>query len=388
MRAPHSYTGEDVVEIQCHGGPILLQKICNILMAQGARLAEPGEFTRRAFLNGRLDLAQAEGVLDTIRAKTQAGLRLAQELLQGRLSNEVRSLQSTLTGLLARVEAGIDFVEEDIAFVREEEVQAQVSESIAHLERLLATWDSGRLLREGAKVVLVGRPNVGKSSLLNVLLRFDRAIVTSTPGTTRDTLEETLTIEGVQVRLVDTAGLRPTDDPVEAEGVRRTQGTMDDADLLLVVLDGSAPLSVEDRGILDETAGKHRLVVINKNDRPQELSEADRRGIETAAPSVVIGTSAQTGTGIDDLRRAILQALPCFLESREAVVVTRLRHRDALDRARESLQHAQQGACARVSAEFLSVDLRAAVQALGELTGDVTTEDLLNRIFSDFCIGK
>ena len=388
MHAPHSYTGEDVVEIQCHGGPILLEKICSLLVSQGARLADPGEFTRRAFLNGRLDLAQAEGVLDTIQAKTQAGLRVAQELLQGKLSEDVRNVQNILTGLLARVEAGIDFVEEDIAFVTENEVQTQVTESIAHLDRLLATWDAGRLLREGAKVVLVGRPNVGKSSLLNALLRFDRAIVTSTPGTTRDTLEETVTIEGVQIRLVDTAGLRSTEDPVEAEGVRRTQGTMEEADLLLVVLDGSAPLSVEDRGILEETTNKNRVLVINKIDRPQAWSEPERRGIESAAASMVVGTSAQTGSGIDRLRRAIREALPSCLESRETVVVTRLRHRDALERARDALRHAQEGAQARLSAEFVSVDLRASVQALGELTGEVTTEDLLDRIFSDFCIGK
>ncbi len=389
MRAPHSYTGEDVVEFQCHSGPMLLRRLCEGLLAQGARLAEPGEFTKRAFLNGRLDLSQAEGVLDTIQARSEQSLRLAHELMRGRLSSEVQSIKERLTGLLAHLEAGIDFVEDDIAFVTSEEVRMTLDESFAALTRLLRSWDGGRLMRQGAKVAIVGRPNVGKSSVLNALLETERAIVTAIPGTTRDVLEESVTIDGLVIRLVDTAGIRESLDPVEREGVRRSHEAAGDADLVVVIVDGSESLSQGDREILSLTRNQRRLVAINKVDQPERLTAAELQeftaGLPQTAPPRL---SALTGMGLEALRRAIVQALPASLEPSEGPVVTRLRHRDAIARAYDALHHARCSINENLSAEFLAVDLRAGIQALGEVTGEVTTDDILDRIFSEFCIGK
>lgn len=387
MRAPHSYTGEDVVEVHCHGGRLVVNRTCDWLVAGGARLAEPGEFTRRAFLNGRLDLSQAEGVLETIQARSDESLRLAQELMRGALSAELNPLAESIAGLLARVEAGIDFVEEDIAFVSEQELLEGLDRTTIAINRLLSTWEEGRILRNGAKVVIVGRPNVGKSSLLNALLRSDRAIVTPIPGTTRDVLEEQALIEGIAVRLSDTAGVRKSEDPIEQEGIRRTGLALEEADLVLVVLDGSEELCVEDEEILRQTEQRRRLMIINKCDRParwgcERLSRLlDERSVVTL--------SARTGENLDGLRRQMAQALvPRSLEAREGVVITRLRHRQALERASEALHGAIESVTGRLAPEFLAADLRAALDSLGEVTGRVTTDDILDRIFSEFCIGK
>ncbi len=393
MRAPHSYTAEDIVEIQCHGGPLVLERICQAAIRGGARLAEPGEFTKRAFLNGRLDLAQAEAVLDTIRAKTAGGLRLAQEQLRGTLSREIDGIRETLIGLLAHIEAAIDFAEEDIVFIQPEPLLDGLTGAMAAVARLAATAEEGRILREGAKAVIIGRPNVGKSSLLNALLRSDRAIVTPTPGTTRDVLEEMLNIRGIPVRLVDTAGLRETDDPVEHEGVRRTRQSMAEADLLLLVLDGSAPLTAEDQALLRQHADKTRLVVINKTDLPIRLDapELDRLAVRDpqVPASSTVWISVRTGAGLDDLRDAIRRMLlRADFEPGEAAVITRLRHRASLTKAGEALAAAIESVQGKLSGEFVAMDLRAAVDALGEITGAVTTEDILERIFRDFCIGK
>ncbi len=358
-------------------------------MAIGVRLAEPGEFTKRAFLNGRLDLTQAEGVLDTIQARTEASLRVAQELMRGRLSSEVEVVQASLIRLLAQIEAGIDFVEEDIAFVTPEEVTNALAAALRGVNKLLDSWEAGRLLREGTKVVLVGKPNVGKSSLLNALLKADRAIVTPIPGTTRDVLEETIAIEGIPIRLVDTAGVRETLDPVELEGVRRTRQSIDDADVVLVVLDGSAPLDDDDRRVVEQSGTRRRVFVMNKADCAHRWSDEARTVLQSDPPqAAIVTTSARTGLGIEVLRRAIVQSLPRGMEAAQEVFVTRLRHREALGRAREALLHAQDAVADRLSSEFVAMDLRAAVSTLGELLGEVTTDDLLDRIFSEFCIGK
>src|SRR2546422_622975 len=306
MRSPHSYTAEDVVEIHCHGGPLVLQTVCEAVMRRGARLAEPGEFTKRAFLNGRLDLTQAEAVLDTICAKTVGSLRIAQAQLRGTLSKEIDRMRDTLIRLLAHVEAAIDFTEEDITFIQPQELTAGLQQTLAEIARLVDSAQQGRILREGVTAAIIGRPNVGKSSLLNALLKSDRAIVTPVPGTTHDVLEEVLNIRGVPIRLLDTAGVRHTDDPVEQEGGRR-------------------------------------------------------------------------------IRTMILR--PDF-EPGEAAVVTRLRHQAALVRAHEALTGAAGSVEARLSGEFVAVDLRAAIDALGEITGAVSTDDILDRIFREFCIGK
>jgi tRNA modification GTPase len=389
MRAPKSYTGEDVVEFQCHGSALILRTICEALARAGARLAEPGEFTKRAFLNGRLDLAQAEAVLDTIRARTASGLRIAQEQLRGALSKDLEAIREPLIRLLAHVEAGIDFVEEDIALVPTAELLAGIRTAHDAVGRLLAHSREGRILREGVTAAIIGRPNVGKSSLLNALLRTDRAIVAAIPGTTRDVLEETLNIRGIPVRLLDTAGIRQTDDPVEQEGVRRSEAAIEQADLLLIVLDASTPLSVDDRRLLDRhlaNRDKARVVILNKTDLPCRLDKPITAPDEHSA---VVHLSAKTGEGLDELRDRIrtLFVRPDF-EVRETALVTYLRHQAALQRALEALTAGLASVETAAAGELIAMDLRAAIDALGEITGAVSTDDILDRIFRDFCIGK
>lgn len=392
MRAPHSYTGEDVVEIHAHGSPLVLQTVCEAALRRGARLAEPGEFTKRAFLNGRLDLTQAEAVLDTIRSRTASSLRLAQEQLRGALSREVNRLRDSLIRMLAHIEAAIDFTDEDITFLPAPELLTGLKQAGADIARLIESSQEGRILREGVTAAIVGRPNVGKSSLLNALVMSDRAIVTSVPGTTRDVLEEVLNIRGVPVRLLDTAGIRQTADPVEQEGVTRSRTAMEQADLLLIVLDGSLPLGEEDRTLLSPPTGKKRVIVINKADLPCALDDTAVSALIEQAPAqttAVVRLSAKTGEGLDGLRdriRALI--LRADFEPSEGAMVTRLRHRDALARAHDALGQAEGSVQAGLSGEFVAMDLRAALDALGEITGVVTTDDILDRIFSEFCIGK
>ncbi len=390
MRGPKSYTGEDVVELQCHGSMLILQTICDALVRAGARLAEPGEFTKRAFLNGRLDLAQAEAVLDTIRARTAGILRIAQEQLRGALSHAIGAVREKLIGLLAHVEAGIDFVEEDIAFIPTAELTAGLQQAYEAISSLLAHSREGRILREGVTAAIIGRPNVGKSSLLNALLKTDRAIVTHIPGTTRDVLEEVLNIRGIPVRLLDTAGIRETVDPVEQEGVRRSRAAREQADLLLIVLDGSSPSTEEDRTLLQKAGSdpdQARLVIVNKTDLPGRL---DLSILPSAGPDCAVARiSARTGDGLDDLRDQIRTLLlkPDF-EARETVLVTHLRHQAALQRTLDALVAALASVEAKVAGELIAMDLRAAIDALGEITGAVSTDDILDRIFKEFCIGK
>ena len=392
MRAPHSYTAEDVVEIHCHGGPYVLQALCESVQRGGARLAEPGEFTKRAFLNGRLDLAQAEAVLDTIQAKTAASLRLAQEQLRGGLSQEINRLRDGLVQLLAQVEAAIDFTEEDIVFIQPQELTGRLREVGAAIARLADTSREGRILREGMTVAIVGRPNVGKSSLLNALLHADRAIVTPIPGTTRDVLEEVLNIRGLPVRLLDTAGVRQTEDLVEQEGVRRSRAAMEQAELLLILMDGSLPFGDEDRELLALHPDKKRLLVITKSDLPCRVPDASVPACFKAQPAgtdAVVRISALTGAGLDGLRDAIRRTvLREDFEPGDSAVVTRLRHQTSLQKAREALANAAESAEGKLFGEFVAMDLRAGLDALGEITGAVTTDDILDRIFRDFCIGK
>jgi tRNA modification GTPase len=384
MRAPHSFTAEDVVEIHCHGGPLVLQSLCEGLVRRGARLAEPGEFTKRAFLNGRLNLTQAEAVLDTIRAKTTGSLRIAQEQLRGALSKEVDRMRETLIGLLAHVEAAIDFTEEDLAFVQPDELARSLRQTKTEVSRLAKTYEEGRVLREGVAAAIIGRPNVGKSSLLNALLGADRAIVTAVPGTTRDVLEEVLNIRGIPVRLLDTAGLRETDDLVEHEGIKRSRAAIDQAELLLVMLDGSFPLSAEDHHLLALGPDKTLVVVVNKTDLPSRIHDS-----ELAEFKSVIRISAKTGAGLEDPRDTIRGVVGRGgLEPGEAAMVTRMRHRTSLVNAESALAKAIESVTAQLSGEFIAMDLRGALDALGEITGAITTDDILDRIFREFCIGK
>ena len=384
MKAPRSFTAEDVVEIQSHGGALVLEMVCTVCIESGARMAEPGEFTKRAFLNGRLDLSQAEAVLDTIRATSSIGLHIAQRHLRGDLAREVEQARTSLLTVLAHVEAGIDFVGEDISFLQRDELARIVREACAVVQSLEATAQEGRILREGACVVILGRPNVGKSSLLNRFLREERAIVTAIPGTTRDVIEESIDLDGVMIRLVDTAGVRDTDDVVEQEGIKRTRAAQDEADLLLVVVDGSAPLTSDDWQLLSTVRDRKHVVVMNKAD----LTMAMEAGIALVDhPTYVV--SAKTGLGIETVKAALrAQLVSGGFDTTESVMVTNVRHRDALRRASDSLSQALESVQCGMAGELVSIDVRAAADALGEITGAITTDEILGRIFSQFCIGK
>jgi len=387
MKAPRSYTGDDVVEFHCHGGPLILRLGLEALLQSGARLAEPGEFTKRAFLSGRLDLAQAEAVMDLITARTEAGLRVALEQLRGALSEELGRLRDGLVRLLVEVEAGIDFSDEDITFISAQGLTSGVMAARDRIAQLIRTAEDGRILREGVTVALVGRPNVGKSSLMNALAKADRAIVTAIPGTTRDVLEELVNVRGVPVRLLDTAGLRETLDVVEREGVRRSHDALARAELVLAVLDGSEPFCEEDRRLLESAKGKATVVVVNKSDQPTGLDLRTLPGI--TEKTRLVHTSAMTGAGLDDLRDAIRDAvLTQGLESREGLFITHLRHRGALERAETALDQVLRSIECGMAAECVAADLRGAVNALGEIIGATTTDDILARIFKEFCIGK
>ena len=392
MRKPRSYTGEDVVEIQTHGGAWILQATCHGLIQHGARLAQPGEFTKRAFLNGRLDLTQAEAVLDTIQATTSRSLQAAQSLLRGSLSTEIDTLRERLIQVLAHVEAGMDFAEEDITFIQASEVQQALTDTQRVVEQLIASYEEGRLIREGIKVAIIGRPNVGKSSLLNALLKLDRAIVSDQPGTTRDVIDESLNVRGIPLRLLDTAGLRPTQDRIEGEGIRRTEDAIAEADVLLLVLDGAEGITEEDRAVYETYGSRRHLLVMNKMDLPESrtfspLPPGEGQG-EGEVPEFV-KVSAKTGEGLDHLT-SVIQSI-CLKEGLEAtpsVLVTRLRHKTILEQAHRSLQEAMRSLERKESGECVALDIRAALDALGEITGAVSTEDILERIFQDFCIGK
>jgi tRNA modification GTPase len=381
MRAPATYTREDVVEINCHGGMVPLWRTMELLVAAGARQAEAGEFTKRAFLNGRIDLAQAEAVMDIIRAKTDLALRAASEQLQGGLSAEISTLRDRLISIIASVEAEIDFPE-DVESVSGKKLEKDISLVLDGTNGLLSSASFGRILRDGFATAIVGRPNVGKSSLLNALLRQDRAIVTEVPGTTRDVLEEYVNVAGVPLRVLDTAGIRHSHDVVEQEGIRRSLAAMGSADIVLVVLDGSQPLTPEDRLVLDKVNGKNAVAVINKSDLPQKLEAMGQ-------PAARVAVSCRTGAGLEDLRKSIADMVKKgTITSREHGWVVNQRHKTALEQTKESLQRALEAITSGLSPEFIAVDLRGALDSLGLIIGATYTEDILERIFNDFCIGK
>ena len=393
MHAPRTYTREDVVEISAHGSPLALRRILEVALAAGARAAQPGEMTLRAFLNGRVDLAQAEAVMALINAETDAGHRLALRQLQGELSAEVASARRQALEALIRIEASIDFPEEEVPPPDPTELAALIAGAQEGVERLLAGADRGRVLREGLRVALVGRPNVGKSSLLNALLRTERAIVTPVAGTTRDTVEEKALIGGLAVQLVDTAGLTPSDDPVERIGVERSRAAAQAADLLLLVLDGSEPLTPLDATVATElqTLGqadtsRPAILVLNKADLPHQLSDESAQALWPDAP--LVATSTVTGSGLASLEGQIAAlALGGAAQAGDALVSS-ARHKDALRRGVEHLQAARATLADGLPLDFVAIDLRSALEALGEITGETATADLLDRIFAEFCIGK
>ncbi len=388
MRAPRSYTREDVVEIHGHGGIVPLRQVLELCIAGGARLAEPGEFTKRAFLNGRLDLAQAEAVLDVIRAKTGDGLRLAVSQLEGRLSQEITSFREELVRVLAEIEAGIDFPDEDIPEQTIDEVIEKLKALARACGRLLEKAETGRIYRDGLATAIVGKPNVGKSSLLNALLRENRAIVTAVPGTTRDVIEEIVSIRGIPLRLLDTAGLRETEDVVERIGVARSREAVARADLVILVLDASTGIEDEDRAVFELVKGKRLVAVVNKVDLAPEGLAEDTVAEMTGAEAVV-RTELTAGRGLEELENTIAELVLGGRVIRDnSIYITNERHKASLLQARRHLLEAVETLEQRLPLEISAIDVRAALEAFGEITGATVTEDVLDRIFADFCIGK
>jgi tRNA modification GTPase len=383
MRAPRTLTREDVVEITCHGGLLPAKLVLDTVLENGARLAEPGEFTRRAFLNGRIDLAQAEAVTDLIHARTELALAAANEQLAGKLSQRINLLRDEMIKTLAHVEAHIDFPDEDIAPETRQQLIGRLERGVEFMEELLRTSREGQILRRGIRTAIVGRPNAGKSSLLNQLLGRDRAIVSPIAGTTRDTIEETANVRGLPVVFVDTAGLREAGDEIEAEGIRRSHEALEKAELILQVLDGSEPLTREDERQLNESHDKKRILVRNKIDLPARLS------LPSSTSATVVEVCCLSGKGIEALKDAIKEKMWAGeIRAEMLQVMINSRHQEALGRARTATQRTIDALKADETLELVAMDLRIATNAVGEIVGKTTTEDLLDSIFSQFCIGK
>ncbi|MEK6528695.1 MAG: tRNA uridine-5-carboxymethylaminomethyl(34) synthesis GTPase MnmE [Nitrospirota bacterium] len=409
MKAPHTYTKENIVEINCHGGPVPLRRILALVLKNGARLAEPGEFTRRAFLNKRIDLAQAEAVLDVINSLTEQSRKTAVEQLSGGLSKKTESIREGLLSIITIVEAYIDFPEEEIEFPALKEMKKTALSIRKSLRQLIESSQYGMILRDGLKTAIIGRPNVGKSSLLNALLEQDRAIVTEVPGTTRDIIEDYLNIHGLPVKIMDTAGIRKVEDIAEKEGVKRSHKAMKDADLVLIVLDGSESLHDTDKQLISKSDPKNTLFVINKADLPQKIKSKTievkyskthtKEHKESTPPHTPLTTggrgdfqivkiSALKGKGIKELKNKIVEVALQGSPANAAVTVTNIRHVHVLKRTLKSVDSFIKEIDKKTSPEFLSVELREALDAIGEITGATTSEDILNKIFTNFCIGK
>ncbi len=385
MHAPHSYTGENMVEIIAHGGPVPLQAIMDLLLDRGVRLAEQGEFTRRAFFNGKMDLAQAEAVVDVIEAKTQKGLRLALDQLGGSLSRFIRESSEKLWEVLAYCEASIDFPEDELDGFTLEDVEQYLDRVEKDLEKTLETYSRGRALREGVRTTIIGRPNVGKSTLLNALLGEERALVTSVPGTTRDSVEELINLDGIPLRLIDTAGLRETEDEVEKLGVDRTRKLLERSDLILAVLDSGSGFTAEDEKMLATIPQEKSLVVVNKIDLDESI---DLTGVREHFPeNEILFISALEGRGLERVRQAIKERI-IGSEKEEGFWVSNLRHERALKEALKSVKAAREGWKSGVTMDLAVVDIRGALHHLGQITGETINQDISREIFSRFCIGK
>lgn len=387
MRGPHSYTGEDVLEIHCHGGVLLSKTILTAVLSVGGRPAEAGEFTRRAFLNGRMDLSQAEAIADLISARTEGALGAALSHLKGDLRGTVETWIEDMTSMLTELEAAIDFTEDIEDLPAPDTLSGRLRSLADDFRVLAATYDRGKILREGAAVVIVGRPNVGKSSLLNRLLGERRAIVTAIPGTTRDFIEESIDLLGIPVRITDTAGIRAAESDIEQAGIDLVWERVTEADAVIALLDGSEPLAPEDLEILNKIQGKSIVPVINKADLPHILGEDDIRRIVSEQPTWI---SAKQGTGLDDLKAAVYRHIAGGQSDTgtPAMIITALRHRLAMEKAALYLSQAADGATQGLSPELIASDIREALDGLKEIGGQVTQDDILDRIFSTFCIGK
>lgn len=386
FRAPHSYTGEDVLEISCHGSPVVLRQVIDRVLVMGARLAGPGEFTLRALSNGKITLSQAEGVRDLIDARTDAGARQAARQLKGELSVRLQRSKDRLVDMIVLLESTLEFVEDDLPVLERKRLKDLFAELVADLRALADTFKVGHLLRDGLRIAIVGRPNVGKSSLFNRLLASDRAIVTDVAGTTRDTLTEPINLNGIPVLMTDTAGVRESPDRIEKIGVERTRRAMADADLLLVVVDGSVKPSDEDFDILAQAQDAPHIVVCNKSD-VATFTRVVLQPSTSNAPAVV-EVSAITDQGLDQLQAAILSAFGLVETSDTGLLITDARHYDLLRRALAELEWSAELLGEEVSEELILVGLHDGLQFLGEITGETTTEDILSRIFATFCIGK
>jgi len=385
MRAPRSFTCEDVAEIQCHGGTLIIEQILALVLSSGARLAEPGEFTRRAFLNGRIDLLQAESVIDVIRGKTEAAVSVARQQSNGSLSAALLEIRNHVRHALALVEAYIDFPDEDIGEGDSSQLFDQLAVAIKRTDSLIASYEEGKVIRDGVSVLIAGKPNVGKSSLLNTLLKEKRAIVTSVPGTTRDLIEEIVNINGLPVRLLDTAGIRITEDLVEREGVRLALERIPAADLILFILDASKPFDNDDKFVAESICDGNAIIVFNKSDLPRLLELPVNL---QSLPTISVSTSS--GEGIDALKGAVSESFlhgKC-IDSREYTLLTRARHRDALQSVSIILGSLYRSPGKLSCGELIAIDLREALDLLGQVTGETTPDDILDLIFSQFCIGK
>lgn len=385
MKGPRSFTAEDVVEVNCHGGVVSTGRVLEEIIKAGARIAEPGEFTKRAFLNGRIDLSQAEAVMDIIRAKTDLSMKSAVMQSSGALSKEIGKLREYMLNTLALIEYSVDFTEDD-----EEpdetipiRVQEQLTVAIKDMNKLLEGANEGRIIRDGLKLAIIGKPNVGKSSLLNCLLKEKRAIVTDIPGTTRDIIEEFISLDGIPVKITDTAGIRETEDEVEKIGVERSREKIDEADLIVLMLDSSHPLEIEDREIIDKVKNKKYVVLMNKNDLEKKISDEDIKDLKN-----VIYISAKTGFGIDELKEKVKELFFNGEVDSESMIISNNRHKQALYRALENCQEALDRVKSNEYLDLISIYVTSALKALGEITGSELEEDLINKIFSEFCVGK
>ena len=381
FKAPQSFTGEDVIEISCHGSPVVLRRIIDLSLKMDARLAESGEFSLRALANGQMNLSQAEAIRDLIDAQTTASARQAVRQLRGELSNQLQPLKDKLLSVIVVLESALEFVEDDLPSFQNENIKKQLNEVVKELSRMAATFQSGKLLREGIKVALVGRPNVGKSSIFNALIGHERAIVTEIAGTTRDHLHEKLSIKGVPISVIDTAGLRNTSDTIESIGVERSRRVMADADLVVVILDGSQNLTAEDKEIITLSEDITRLFVVNKNDLPQCLS-----GLNGNFHTIKV--SAKSGLGIEELKEAMIEPFTPNDFENSGFLISDARHYDLLLRAQSQVESSVNYIEQKMSEEIVLIGLHNGLKFLGNITGETTTEDMLTQIFSTFCIGK
>lgn len=387
MKGPKTYTAEDVVEINCHGSMVSLRKTLALVLRKGARLAEPGEFTKRAFLNGRLDLSQAEAVIDIIKAKTDRSFDVAMSQLEGALSLRVTEIRQKLLDLLVDITVNIDYPDEDIEELTYDKIEENILLIGEMIEKLLSTADTGRMIREGIRVAIVGKPNVGKSSLMNSLLRETRAIVTEIPGTTRDTIEEAISIRNIPVYLVDTAGIRETSDEVERLGIERSKAAFNEADFIIFIMDGSSAISDEDREIASYLDGRDSVVLINKNDLERGFTNDDVR--ELVNDPVIIETSLINNEGIEEIETHIEKLVyGGELSQHDSTMVNNVRHIELLKQSRDSLRDAMEMTLAREALDFIEVDVRNAYDLLGEITGETVSDDIINEVFARFCLGK